>query len=114
MTVSIDAPGSAGRDQTLINYVRSHSSSVSVTELSQIFSYSKRQITRIFQQSTGMSCIDYIQQCRMEHVLSMLLHSDLSVARILELCGIHSSQHFNRDFKARFGMTPGEYRRNHK
>lgn len=113
VTVSIDAPGSAGRDQMLIAYVRSHSSSVSVAELSQIFSYSERQITRIFQQTMGMSCIEYIQQCRMENFLSLLLHSDMSIARILELCGIRSTQHFTRSFKARFGMTPAQYRQEH-
>ena len=109
-TVSIDQPGAGSRDKMMVEYVRSHSRSVSVQELSQVFSYSERQITRIFQQATGGTCIEFIQHCRMEQFLSLLLGTNMSVQQALERAGIRSANPFYRSFRAQFGMSPLEYR----
>ena len=109
-TVSIDQPGTGSRDKMMVEYVRSHSRSVSVQELSQVFSYSERQITRIFQQATGGTCIEFIQHCRMEQFLSLLLGTNMSVQQALERAGIRSANSFYRSFRSQFGMSPLEYR----
>jgi len=102
--------GIDGRNQALVAYTRSHADTVTVQELCQVFSYSKRHITRIFQQITGQTAIEYIQTCREERFLSLLVGSSMSISRIQELCGISSTSQFFRQFRDKYGMSPKEYR----
>ncbi|WP_369960451.1 helix-turn-helix domain-containing protein [Pseudomonas benzenivorans] len=48
---------------------------------------------------------------RLHQACSRLLHSNASVARVAELVGWQDTTHFIRQFRKRFGMPPGAWRR---
>ncbi len=113
--VSLDTqPGGDARAQAMIAYVRGHAGTASVQDLSQVFNYSTRQVSRIFRQVTGQSCIDFIQTCRQEQFLALLVGSDISISRALELAGIRSVSQFFSEFRGRYGMSPAEYRQTYR
>ena len=79
--------------------------------MSQVFSYSKRQLSRLFKNATGQSVSDHIQQRRTEHFLSLLVGSDMQISRAMELAGINSSSRFFTQFRKQYGMSPAQYRK---
>lgn len=48
---------------------------------------------------------------RIEYAKGLLLNTDLTIARIAELCGYSSEIHFYRQFRKVTGMTPSAYRK---
>lgn len=68
-------------------------------------------LSHIFKQSTGQTPIDYLNQYRLITSADMLRTTDLSIMDIAFECGYNNVSYFNRAFKAKYGMTPKEYRK---
>jgi len=59
----------------------------------------------------NMTCVEYINQCRMEEAAARLASGRESVTEVALDTGFGNLSYFNRVFKKRFGMTPGAYRK---
>lgn len=68
----------------------------------------KREFKRIYNATPGT----YIINKRAEKVASLLRISDESISTIGYQCGFSSPAHLSRVFKAKYGMTPSQYRLN--
>lgn len=68
-------------------------------------------LSRIFKQSTGLTIQQYISYERCKHAANLLKFSDFSILRISQYFCFSSQSHFGRQFKAIYGITPGEYRK---
>ena len=73
--------------------------------------YSYMQLTRLFRKYTGMTMQDYFQYVKLEYAASQLRLTKRLILDISNDVGISSLSHFNHIFKKRFGVTPGEYRK---
>ncbi|MBQ8611384.1 MAG: helix-turn-helix domain-containing protein [Oscillospiraceae bacterium] len=102
---------SAGSDDSIIRYINGHFRTANRAALAEHFSYSERQITRIVQRCTGRSLQEYLCDVRMAYITDMLEHTMAPVHEIIEAAGYHNNNNFFTLFRARCGMTPGEYRR---
>lgn len=71
-------------------------------------------ISRIFENFSGEGFNTYLNQLRMGHACNLLKDRRLTVGKIAAACGIPDLSYFNRVFKRRFGITPGDYRRRHQ
>lgn len=60
-----------------------------------------------------MNFIDYLTDFRMEVSKEALAMSTMQINEIAEKVGYNSS-YFNRLFKKKFGMTPGQYRKHYQ
>ena len=97
--------------ETLITqYIREHSDTVSLSELSRRFSYSERQISRLIHHSTGMSYSQLVRKIRMEAIGELVSNPVLPIEQIIADSGVSSASYFYKTFRSYFGMTPREYR----
>lgn len=53
---------------------------------------------------------DFARQHRLQRAAKLLAHSRLSLSEVAQDCAFFDQPHLNRSFRARFGVTPGEYR----
>lgn len=72
---------------------------------------SRRTFTRHFQQATGLSVGAWLQAERLRRSQELLESSQHGVERIAELTGFGSAASLRHHFRARFGVSPSEWRR---
>jgi transcriptional regulator GlxA family with amidase domain len=71
----------------------------------------ERSFNRRFQQSTGMSPLEYVHTLRMEEAKQMLESGDAPIESIAAEVGYEDAGFFSRLFKRRVNLTPAQYRR---
>jgi transcriptional regulator GlxA family with amidase domain len=71
----------------------------------------ERTFTRRFQQATGQTPIEYVQNLRIEEARHLLETGELSVEAIANTVGYEDASFFARLFKRHVGLTPAQYRR---
>lgn len=64
----------------------------------------------IFKKETGTTVLLFLRHIRMEHARRLLTETSFSLVEIAELCGYRDYSYFSKQFKAVWGVTPGEYR----
>lgn len=82
---------------------------ISQTEWAHRTGISPRHMSRLFQAETGFNFIQWRQQARLIHALTLLQRS-IPIAEVAEACGYAHPSTFIQQFKQRFGHTPGDYR----
>lgn len=97
----------------VLHYIRHNYQTLTLTELSERFHYSKPHLCTLIKQNTGVSLTAMLRQLRMSKAVEYLRRSHLSVSEIAELVGYHSADHFSRVFRGTYGISPQEYRRQH-
>ena len=83
-----------------------------VRALAEKTGYSYDRFRHVFKEQTGLAPGDYIIEKRISMAKKML-ENDItaSLTYIAYECGFSTSSHFSNSFKAKTGMSPGEYRR---
>ncbi|MCD7938455.1 MAG: helix-turn-helix transcriptional regulator [Tannerellaceae bacterium] len=80
-------------------------------DLMKLIRVNKNHFGSLLHQYTGTNATTYINNKRLEHAARLLkTHPDYTIAAIAELSGIPNIPTFNRLFKAKFGMTPTEFK----
>ncbi|GGX89404.1 AraC family transcriptional regulator [Litchfieldella qijiaojingensis] len=80
-------------------------------ELAKRVHLSERHLRRLFQQATGISLQDYLQQARLELARQLLEQTRFSLAEIAERCGFQAERSLRRTWARWQSGTPGQYRR---
>ena len=110
-----DGESSAG-DETLLmikQYVRAHFADpqLSVTSLAEPFSMTPNALSKFFSRKAGLGVLQYIHKIRIENACNLMLNSDLTLTEIAQRVGYTNNLTFSRAFKARYRMSPSEWRR---
>lgn len=84
---------------------------VKVQDLAAEMHVSPEHFSRLFRRLHGIPPQAFITRTRIEAAQRLLLTSSHSVARIARTLGYRSPFYFSRQFKARVGLTPSEFRR---
>lgn len=82
----------------------------SMAELARHCHTSPRSLLRRFQESVGLSPIQYAQSLRVERAKALLESTKLSLADITARCGYQDVSSFSKTFKRWAQLTPKEYR----
>lgn len=79
-------------------------------ELAGKLSISVRQLERLFKSATGRSPQAYARSLRLRMAAWMLIHSKRTISAVASACGFSDASHMGREFRAAFGVPPGEWR----
>lgn len=85
---------------------------LTLCSLSRCLGYSEYYVTRKFREISGLQFRDYLRLRRLAFALWEVRDSDRSLLEIAVDYGFSSHEAFTRAFKAVYGVTPSQYRRN--
>lgn len=108
--------GNANYDTvTLVQrYVQEHlGEELSLRLVAERFHISYSHMSKTFKEISGMNFTEYVLQCRLEESIHLLLETNLSLDAIAERVAIYNAGYYIRTFKAKYGMTPKQYRLAH-
>lgn len=101
--------------QLAIRYIQNHyAEDIAVNEMAEKFSMSPNYFSSMFKKETNKSAVNYITEYRIQKARDYLVHSEESVVDIAKKVGYEDSQYFFRVFKKAVGVTPLQYRRQHR
>jgi len=84
-----------------------------IRDLAKAVNLSSGRLSHLFKSEVGISPQRYLNNIRMEKAKDLLENGVLSGKEIAAEVGIPNASRFCRTFKARYGVTPKEYRRTH-
>jgi AraC-like DNA-binding protein len=84
---------------------------LSVSDLADKFSCSRRHLNRLFHQHFGVSVAALKMEMRLLKAVSLLRDADVKIINVAEQCGFNHLGLFNTCFRRRFGTSPGQWRR---
>lgn len=88
--------------------------SLSLNELANRFYLSPSHLSRLFKQFYGTTFSDYLINIRLQNCLSELTSRNVSIETLSAQYGFPNSRSFIAHFKKKFGITPGQYQKQHQ
>lgn len=83
---------------------------IQLEELADELGCSSYHLIRLFRFQKGMTPHAYLTQLRLEKV-RQYIDNGMPLSQIAPLVGLADQSHLTRQFKKRYGVTPGQYRR---
>jgi AraC-like DNA-binding protein len=90
-----------------------YAETLTLDDLAEVANMSPRHLIRRFQESTGVSPIEYLNRFRLHRAATLLCDTALPIGAVAAAVGIPDSNYFARLFKRAMGVTPRAYRRRH-
>lgn len=81
-----------------------------IAELAKIAGLSTSRFAHLFREEMGESPQQFVERIRLDTAASALIAGGRTVSQIAEEAGYPSPFYFSRRFKARFGLSPIQYR----
>jgi AraC-like DNA-binding protein/mannose-6-phosphate isomerase-like protein (cupin superfamily) len=94
----------------ILKYIQENYTTVTLKELSSLFSYSERQLQRIIKSCTGSSFLTVVQKLKMREAERLLKRTDIPIHAIAEKLGYQDIGNFRHVFEKYYDVTPAEYR----
>ena len=105
--------GTDARIERAIDYAEAHlSRQIAVAELAAIANMSPSWFAQSFTATMGQPVHAYIRERRLDRARILLADKRLSLQQIAHACGFSDQAHMTRQFRQRFGTTPGQGRLN--
>ena len=99
--------------KTILDYIEAnYMKTITIDELAESVNLSKHYFMRFFKKYMGMTCIEYINDYRLNVATNLLLTTGMQITEVAAQIGITNLSYFNRIFKKKYNMTPKEYRYN--
>ena len=83
--------------------------SLSLTDLSQVFSFSVTKIQTLFYKFAGCAPMQYFLLLKLNAAKELMYTTSLNHTQIAQRLGFSSVSYFSKLFKKKIGMTPTEY-----
>ena len=94
----------------ILRYMQENYRTVTMSELSERFNYSERQLQRIIFEASGLSFRDAIQTQKLTRAAELLRTTDLTVQLVAEQTGFQAVNNFRKLFSRQYQLTPAAYR----
>ncbi|HOL91914.1 MAG TPA: AraC family transcriptional regulator [Clostridiales bacterium] len=97
----------------ILEYIHiNYSEDISLDLLCKLVHTNRTTLNRKFKAQTGFTAMEYLLHHRLKLACESLAHTNLSIAEISEAVGFKYDTYFIRQFTAKMGMSPTEYRHN--
>lgn len=98
-----------------ISYINRHfQQAVNVEKLAKTANMSIRNFQRYFKNTTGCSPAGFLTRVRLRNAANLLINSEESIGIIALNCGFYDSNYFCKKFKEHFGISPKQFRLQHR
>ncbi|MEC0368848.1 response regulator [Paenibacillus chibensis] len=98
--------------ESVCAYVEEHlDQNIALRDVSNLFSFSPNHLGVLFKQGTGVNFSDYVVERRMEKACRLLRDPAYKIFEVAGQVGYKNLTYFSRQFKDKYGMTPGDYRK---
>ena len=94
----------------MLNFIQANYKTVSLTDMSETFHLTEPYISKYIKEKSGKTFGELVTNAKMKKARTLLRNSIMTVENIAYEAGYQNVEHFNRQFKKLFGMTPLEYR----
>lgn len=101
------------QDERLVamqNYIQANYQTVTLSDMSAEFHLSEPYISKYIKEKSGKTFGDLVANARMKRARTLLRNSTMTVENVAYAAGYQNVEHFNRQFKKKYEMTPVEYR----
>lgn len=85
-----------------------------INEVADYAGFSVSHFSRMFKKSIGINYSAYLSSVKLQHSMTLLIHSDYSLEEISGLCGFPDASYLCHTFKQKYGISPSNYRKTHK
>lgn len=100
------------RLQKMLSYIyENYSRTVTLADIAGAADISRSEAGRCFQSYMGCSPVEALIQYRLQKAQRLLRETALTLQEISFACGFHSANYFSRQFRRRYGYSPGEKRK---
>lgn len=100
--------------QATIKYIDVYYRTASLSCIAEDFHQSLPVLSRMIKKCTGYTFQELLMRKRFQKAIMFLVETELPVEEIALNVGYENQSYFYRQFKARYGMTPKQYRLVHK
>ena len=98
-----------------INYIEQNfQNNITIEDIAAVCGINRSYFGKIFRSSTGRSPQEFLMNYRMVKAVELLKLTSLSIAEIGSAVGYENQLHFSRAFKTIYGISPREWRNQHK
>ncbi len=108
----VDEPPILGR--RIKEYIDHHyREPLTLQSMGEALHISPYYLAHVFKEMSGYAPGQYLQRRRIGEAQTLLINTDLTIARIAELLGYDNPNYFNLQFTKHVGMPPKRYRQNY-
>lgn len=98
------------RLQKMLMYIyENYTESITLEDIAKAAAISRSEAGRCFNTYMGCSPVDALIQYRLQMAHQLLHEKVQTLQQISYTCGFHSVNYFSRQFKKKYGYTPGQY-----
>lgn len=95
----------------ILSYIsENYTKRITTQEAADVCYYSCSHFMKFFKQAMGECFTQYLNNYRLRISAQLLVSTNDSILTVSEKSGFENLSYFNRSFKKRFGVTPGQYR----
>ena len=107
-----DMKGESQLIVSVLSYIENHYRDGALMELAERLHYDFHWLSKEIKKRTGKTYTDLVQIKRLSQAAYLLRNTKQSVTEIAPEVGYDNISYFHRIFQERYGLTPGQYRKN--
>lgn len=100
--------------QTALKYIDTQYRTAVLSRIAEDFNLSLSAVSRLIKKTTGFTFVELLMRKRFQKALMFLVETELPIEQIAANIGYENQSYFYRQFKAYYGVTPSQYRAEHK
>lgn len=94
----------------MLNYIQAGYKDITLESMAAHFHLSEPYISKYIKEKSGKTFSEHITLTRLKRAKALLRNGNMTIEHVALSVGYPNVEHFNRTFKKRFGITPGQYR----